>query len=204
MTADGMDAWGNITTICCIIRYHYKRATTSGPAKRWIERIVRAGLELLSDSDEDNDTYAFWLLGRLFVTIEDEESHKITWNMRNADQAKDLANWDEWVSTPIASPKSAPIRSMASMLHEKTSQVESNASISMRDRERAAPAKTNGRGDAKSQNGDVRKDEGKPLRTDTSSSAPAPAHGAEEFQPSEKAYENHDRPYRSCARRYTP
>lgn len=50
--SDGEDAWGNIMTICCIIRYYHKRGIKSGPAKLWTERIVRAGLELLSDSDE--------------------------------------------------------------------------------------------------------------------------------------------------------
>ncbi|KAJ3571506.1 hypothetical protein NPX13_g5354 [Xylaria arbuscula] len=184
--SDGMDAWGNITTICCIIRYHYKRATNSGPAKRWIERIVRAGLELLSDSDEDNDTYAYWLLGRLFVTVEDEENHKITWNMRNAAQAQDLARWEEWVSTPIASPKSAPMQSMASMLHEKITRVETNSPLSMREREGPISAKANGRDDAASPNGDVERDEGKPVRTRTTSSAPDPAHGNDDFLTKEK------------------
>lgn len=50
--SDGEDAWGNIMTICCIIRYYHKRGIKSGPAKLWTERIIRAGLELLSDSDE--------------------------------------------------------------------------------------------------------------------------------------------------------
>lgn len=49
---DAMDTWGNIITICCIIRYNYRLGTTSGSSKCWIERIVRAALELLSDSDE--------------------------------------------------------------------------------------------------------------------------------------------------------
>ncbi len=48
---DAVVGWGNITTVCCIIRYHHKRGTKSGPVKRWIEKIVRAGIVLLSDSD---------------------------------------------------------------------------------------------------------------------------------------------------------
>ncbi|KAI0433793.1 hypothetical protein F5Y09DRAFT_298217 [Xylaria sp. FL1042] len=181
--SEGMDAWGNITTICCIIRYHHKRNTKSEAAKRWVGRIVRAGIELLSDSDEDNDTYAFWLLGRLFVTLEDDENHKIAWNMRNASQVQALARWDEWVSTPIASPKSAPVQSMASMLHEKITQVESNASSLMRDRERPASAKTSSKENVHLQNGNTGKDGIKPVRTSTASSAPNPAHEGEEIEP---------------------
>ncbi|KAI1356061.1 hypothetical protein F5Y01DRAFT_310246 [Xylaria sp. FL0043] len=170
---DGMDAWGNITTICCIIRYHHKRNTKSPIARRWIERTVRAGIELLSDSDDDNDTYAFWLLGRLFVTIEDDVNHKVTWNMRNASQAQALARWDEWVSTPIASPKSPPLRSMASMLHDKISQVE---------RERPAPAKTQSNESVHLHNGNSEKYHNKPIRTSTAASAPLPAHEDEESE----------------------
>ncbi|TGJ85004.1 hypothetical protein E0Z10_g3730 [Xylaria hypoxylon] len=179
--SDGMDAWGNITTICCIIRYHYKRKTRSGPAKRWIERIVRAGIELLSDSDTDNDTYAFWLLGRLFVTIEDNENHQITWNMRNAAQAQDLAKWDDWVSTPIASPtkiKSAQLESMASRLDRKIPRTNSIPSLSTKDRKGSASGDSNGK-----ENGDAGDNNGKPARTATASSAPELAHEDKEFQP---------------------
>ncbi|KAJ2980296.1 hypothetical protein NUW58_g6982 [Xylaria curta] len=138
--SDGMDAWGNIMTICCIIRYHFKRETKSGDAKRWIERIVRAGLELLSDSDEDNDTYAYWLLGRLFVAVEDDENHKITWNMRNAFQTQDIAKWEEWVSTPIASPtKNRVLRhdSIDSRLEAGLTRSNTNTSLFAKEREKS-------------------------------------------------------------------
>ena len=65
---EGMDAWGNIITICCIIRYHHKRQTKSDVAKRWIERIVRAGLELLSDSD-DGALLEHWLISSLICNL---------------------------------------------------------------------------------------------------------------------------------------
>ncbi|KAI0102249.1 hypothetical protein GGR51DRAFT_292783 [Nemania sp. FL0031] len=168
--SDGMDAWGNIITICCIIRYDYKRGTNSETAKLWIERAVRAGLELLSDSDEDNDGYAYWLLGRLFVTLEDEENHIISWAMRNAFQVQDLARWDEWVSTPIASPTKAKALkrdSIASRLDSGLQRVDSNMSYFIKDQEKPTP--TNGVGVEK------------PVRTATASSAPDPVH-RDEFQ----------------------
>ncbi|KAI3333475.1 hypothetical protein F4824DRAFT_503022 [Ustulina deusta] len=180
---DAVVGWGNITTVCCIIRYHHKRGTKSGPVKRWIEKIVRAGIVLLSDSDVDNDTYAFWLLGKLFVTLEDDENHKITWNMRNASQAQEIAKWEEWVSTPIASPKSPLLPSMASRLDEKTPQVDPNASILIRDRERPVSEKGSGKESVQFQNGDAEKEDEKPARTATTSSAPDIAHEDEGFQP---------------------
>lgn len=106
--------------------------------------------------------------------------------MRNAAQAQDLAKWDEWVSTPITSPKSALTQSMASMLHGKIARAEANGSISMREREGSFSARTNGRDDAQSPNGSIGKGEGKPVRTRTSSSAPDPAHGGEDFQQKER------------------
>ncbi|KAI1757896.1 hypothetical protein F4782DRAFT_475563 [Xylaria castorea] len=177
---EGMDAWGNIITICCIIRYDYKRQTKSGAAKLWIERIVRAGLELLSDSDDENDSYAYWLLGRLFVTIEDEENHVITWNMWNAIQAYDMAKWEEWVSTPIASPiRNKVLRqdSIDSRLEAGISRASSSASIATK----AVNGKA--RGSAQSHNGDAVNENGKLVRTATASSAPMPALKDEEVQP---------------------
>jgi len=47
---EAINAWENVATICCIIRYHYKLKTNSEAAKGWTMRIIRAGLELLSDS----------------------------------------------------------------------------------------------------------------------------------------------------------
>ncbi|KAI0451336.1 hypothetical protein F5B21DRAFT_516841 [Xylaria acuta] len=183
---DGMDVWGNIVTICCIIRYNYKRQTKSGAADRWIERIVRAGLELLSDSDDENDTYAYWLLGRLFVTIEDEENHVITWNMRNEIQAYDVAKWEEWVSTPIASPiKNQVLRqdSIDSRLEAGLSRASSSTSVLTKDREKPTSTNSKGKGSAQSHNGDAAKEIGKLVRTATAPSAPDSAHKDEEMQP---------------------
>ncbi|RWA09240.1 hypothetical protein EKO27_g5854 [Xylaria grammica] len=184
--SDVMNAWGNITTICCIIRYHHKRETKSGPSKRWIERIVRAGIELLSDSDEDNDTYAYWLLGRLFVTVEDDENNKISWNMRNASQAYDLAKWDEWVSTPIASPtkiKSSELESIASRLDGHIPRSDSLKSLSITGRESPALGDINGKENGTTQNGGAGENDGKPVRTGTAASAPELLHEDKEFQP---------------------
>ncbi|KAJ8126198.1 hypothetical protein O1611_g7440 [Lasiodiplodia mahajangana] len=168
--SDGMDVWGNITTICCIIRYDHKRGTNSETAKLWIERAVRASLELLSDSDEDNDSYAYWLLGRLFATLEDEENHTITWAMRNAFQVQALARWDDWVSTPIASPTKAKALeqdSIATRLDLGFKRVDSTMSFLTKDREK--PTSTNGVSAVN------------PVRTATASSAPDPVH-KDEFQ----------------------
>ncbi|KAI1189668.1 hypothetical protein F5B17DRAFT_390131 [Nemania serpens] len=172
--SDGEDAWGNIMTICCIIRYYHKRGIKSGPAKLWTERIVRAGLELLSDSDEENDTYAYWLLGRLFVSIEDDENHMITWAMRNAFQVQDLARWDKWISSPVPSlAKSKVVRqdSTASRPNEGVSRTNSNTSLLAKEQEKSAFAKSAG------------KDTGKLVRTATASSAPSVMQKYGEVQP---------------------
>ncbi|KAI8955339.1 hypothetical protein F4801DRAFT_528896 [Xylaria longipes] len=176
---EGMDGWGNIVTICCIIRYHYKRQTNSATAKRCIERMVRTGIELLSDSDDENDTYAYWLLGRLFVTIDDEENQMITWNMWNAIQAYDVARWEEWVSTPMASPfKNQVLRqdSIDSRLKTGLSRTSSNISITIKDREKPTTANSKGKGSEPSHDGDAVKDNGEPARTAT-------AHKDEDIKP---------------------
>ncbi|KAI0469130.1 hypothetical protein F4859DRAFT_488674 [Xylaria cf. heliscus] len=183
---DGMDAWGNIVTICCIIRYHYKRQTKSGAAKGWIERIVRAGLELLSDSDDDNDTYAYWLLGRLFISIEDEENHVIMWNMWNAIQAQDVAKWEEWVTSPIVSPvqnKALRQDSIDSRLEAGISRASSSTSIPTKEREKPTATNSKGRGSAQSHvNGDATKEIGKLVRTATGSSASELTHNGHEVR----------------------
>ncbi|KAI0407243.1 hypothetical protein F4802DRAFT_46589 [Xylaria palmicola] len=185
--SDVLDAWGNIATVCCIIRYHYKLDTQSGDAERWVKRIVRAGLELLSDSDEDNDTYAYWLLGRLFATLEDNENHIITWNMRNAFQAYDIAKWDEWVSTPIDSPAVGALPRHASIdaqlersVTRTGSSSSSRSSLAAKDGQKPTFEEKNGKESVQSQSGDSAKESEKPGRTGTASSAPAPAHADDE------------------------
>jgi hypothetical protein len=74
--SDGMDAWDNITTVCCIIRYDYKRHAMSRSAKSWIERIVRTGLELLSDSDEGMLLELRWLNGHLDLQTDTNKRHR--------------------------------------------------------------------------------------------------------------------------------
>ncbi|KAI1814233.1 hypothetical protein GGS20DRAFT_429972 [Poronia punctata] len=101
---DGQSLWENILTICSIIRYEYKLKRQTELSTVWIKRIVRAGLELLSDSDEENDDSAYWLLARLFATVEDVENSAITITMRNMYQAQKLARWEDWVTTPMTSP----------------------------------------------------------------------------------------------------
>lgn len=127
-----------------------------------------------------NDTYAYWLLGRLFVTIEDEENHVITWNIWNAIQSHDVAKWEEWVTTPIASPiKNQALRhdSIDNRLEAGISRANTDTSILTKDGE------NQGKGSAQSPNGDVIKEDGKPIRTATTSSAPESAHKDQEVQP---------------------
>ncbi|KAI1322872.1 hypothetical protein F5Y16DRAFT_385424 [Xylariaceae sp. FL0255] len=92
-----------IATICCFIRYHHKRNTKSNIAQRWIQRIIRAGIELLSDSDDDNDHYAYFLLSTVFTSIEDNRNNRISWAMRNCIQDAALSKWGELVTSPIES-----------------------------------------------------------------------------------------------------
>ncbi|KAI0394939.1 hypothetical protein F5Y17DRAFT_234248 [Xylariaceae sp. FL0594] len=101
---EALNAWENVVTICCIIRYHHRLKTGSETAKRWAKRVVRAALELLSDDDTGNDDYAYWLLAGLFTTVEDVVNAQIAENVRNAIQARSLAKWEDWVTTPITSP----------------------------------------------------------------------------------------------------
>ncbi|KAI3321313.1 hypothetical protein HD806DRAFT_503713 [Xylariaceae sp. AK1471] len=161
--SDGMDAWENITTICCIIRFDYKRQIKSGPAKRWIGGIVRAGLELLSDTDTENDDYAYWLLAKLFATIEDEKNSSIAWAMRNAIQAHAQSRWEEWVTTPISPSKTRffPPEAIDSMLSGGVTQVHSNTSLDTNGKE-SSPSGNSGRGSVQAQNGDAPKGIEKP------------------------------------------
>ncbi|KAI0203625.1 hypothetical protein F4808DRAFT_417300 [Astrocystis sublimbata] len=180
---DGMETRGKIVTICCIIRYDFKRQKTSAAAKRWIERIVRASIELLSDSDDDNDAYAYYLLGQLFAAIEDEENRVVTWNMRNALQTRDIAKWEQWVSTPIASPTKTHVLRQDS-IDNRLSRASSDMSMLTISRQDSTPTSGAGQGNAQAPGGDGVNANGseKPARTPTSSSAPEPTLNNDEFK----------------------
>ncbi|KAK6957134.1 hypothetical protein Daesc_002419 [Daldinia eschscholtzii] len=99
-----MDIWWNNIKIGCLVRYHYKRKSDSKLAKQWIQRLVRTSIELLSDDDKDNDGMAFWLLDRLFTTIEDARHTRIAWHIRNSTQNDDLIKWQDWTINSANTP----------------------------------------------------------------------------------------------------
>ncbi|KAF2972637.1 hypothetical protein GQX73_g913 [Xylaria multiplex] len=153
------------------------------------EKVEALGLSisaLLPDVSDltdawDNDNYAYWLLHRLFATLEDDENLRITWNSRNASQARDVAKWDDWVSTPITSPtkvKSSQLGSMASRLEENIPRTDSISSTTSLPRKARDTSKENGQ----IQNGDAGKTNGNSVRTATASSAPELGHEDEGFQ----------------------
>lgn len=87
------DVFTYIERTCCLIRFHHKQQTESKTVTAWIHRMVRAGLELLSDGDYDNDDSAYWVFTRLFTTVSDAENMKISWMLFNHIQAKFQARW---------------------------------------------------------------------------------------------------------------
>ncbi|KAH7040885.1 uncharacterized protein B0I36DRAFT_16446 [Microdochium trichocladiopsis] len=92
------DIWSIIVPVCCLIRYHTKRSTSTKLSTYWLHRIIRSSLELLSDEDEDNDDIAFWVLSRILTTVEDRENTRIVYNLRNSLQAQALQSWEQWKS----------------------------------------------------------------------------------------------------------
>ncbi|KAI1260170.1 hypothetical protein F5Y18DRAFT_406504 [Xylariaceae sp. FL1019] len=161
-SADAIDS-AEIVTVCYLIRYHHKRNSKSEVAQRWIRRIVSTGLELLSDSDEENDDYAYWLLAKLFTTIEDDENNQIVWTMRNALQSAALAKWSEWVTTPLDSP----VRKRTFQSEQKNSQ--DSLSIRRRDSSQSVSSQPGGRsrsrGSAHSPQSEIPKHVDKPTQT---------------------------------------
>ncbi|KAI1338801.1 hypothetical protein F5Y15DRAFT_385383 [Xylariaceae sp. FL0016] len=103
-TGDVLDVSTNTATVCCLVRYHFKRKSQSRLAQDWQQRIVRTSLELLSDDDDENDDSAYRLLARLLTSIEDVATTRIAWNMRNLIQHEAQQRWEDWVTDPITSP----------------------------------------------------------------------------------------------------
>ncbi|KAI0169269.1 hypothetical protein GGR52DRAFT_514396 [Hypoxylon sp. FL1284] len=110
-TSAVLDASTYSVAACCLVRYHHRRG--SGPssnaagvalAREWVRRIVRAGIELLSDEDEENDDFAYEMLARLLATVEDARNVRITWTLRNLIQHEAQARWENWVTTSPKSP----------------------------------------------------------------------------------------------------
>ncbi|KAI8631164.1 hypothetical protein F5Y19DRAFT_425266 [Xylariaceae sp. FL1651] len=180
--SDMMSAWENIMTVCCIVRYHHKLQTKSRVEKRWIERIVSAGLELLSDSDEDNDDSAYWLLARLFDTVEDVENSRIAWTMRNRIQAQAMEKWDEWVKTPLDSPtqkRILPPEPVSSKSAPIVPRIDSNPSLNAIEGERSR-SRSSGRASVHSHSDDTLKDIDKPVRMSSAPPVPGSAHESDD------------------------
>ncbi|CAJ2505515.1 Uu.00g129090.m01.CDS01 [Anthostomella pinea] len=117
-TSDVLDVWMTTITVCCLIRYHHKLGSDSKLARDWIQRIVWTSIELLSDSDEENDDSAYWLLARLLTTLQDDENARITWAMRNLIQYEAQQRWEDWIMTPVNSPINA--KPLAEQLGQRT------------------------------------------------------------------------------------
>ncbi|KAI5918724.1 hypothetical protein F4810DRAFT_690771 [Camillea tinctor] len=101
---DANDVRTKNITIGCLIRFYYKRKVDSEIAREWTRRIVRVGLELLSDDDEENDDSAYYILASLLAVLEDVTNTRIVWTMRNMIQYEAQKKWEEWVTTPLTSP----------------------------------------------------------------------------------------------------
>ncbi|KAH9988834.1 hypothetical protein F4779DRAFT_267706 [Xylariaceae sp. FL0662B] len=97
--SDSHDIMMNNIAVCCLIRYHHRLESNSKLARDWLRRIVRAGLELLSDEDESNDDDAYWLLARLLTTIGDKTNTRIIWTMRNMIQYDARNKWQNYMNT---------------------------------------------------------------------------------------------------------
>ncbi|KAK8022574.1 hypothetical protein PG993_013341 [Apiospora rasikravindrae] len=96
---DKANVWTSIDRTCCLIRFHHKQKSENKAASEWIRKIVRAGLELLSDGDFDNDDMAYWVLARLFATVGDRENSQIVWRLRNLFQLEAKNRWDSWLAS---------------------------------------------------------------------------------------------------------
>ncbi|KAL7622040.1 hypothetical protein AAE478_007541 [Parahypoxylon ruwenzoriense] len=105
--SDVLDIWMNPVTVCCLIRYHYKRNSDPKIVREWTRKIIRTGIELLSDDDEENDDTAYWMIARLLSTIGDEKHTRITWALRNMVQYNAEIRWEKWIATEKISASSA-------------------------------------------------------------------------------------------------
>ncbi|KAI1078789.1 hypothetical protein F5B20DRAFT_591105 [Whalleya microplaca] len=96
--SDTHDVMMNNLAVCCLIRYHQRLESNSKLARDWMHRIVRAGIELLSDEDEENDDDAYWLLARLLTTVGDKTNTRITWTLRNMVHYDAMNKWQSYMN----------------------------------------------------------------------------------------------------------
>ncbi|KAI2608023.1 hypothetical protein GGR54DRAFT_393194 [Hypoxylon sp. NC1633] len=94
-----VDVLMNFVSICCLVRYHCKRKSDSKLARDCMEIIVRTGIELLSDDDDDNDYAAYSLLAQALLIVGDIENARITWTLYNMLQYEAHVKWQNWMTT---------------------------------------------------------------------------------------------------------
>ncbi|KAK8076248.1 hypothetical protein PG994_003520 [Apiospora phragmitis] len=120
---DKANVWTSIDRTCCLIRFHHKQKSENKAASDWTRKIVRAGLELLSDGDFDNDDMAYWILARLFATVGDEENSRIVWRLRNLFQLEAQNRWDSWLASQPKDIQSAAMARNSATLSRTISEV---------------------------------------------------------------------------------
>ncbi|KAK8091716.1 hypothetical protein PG997_002077 [Apiospora hydei] len=123
---DKANVWTSIDRTCCLIRFHHKQRSENKAAGEWIRKIVRAGIELLSDGDFDNDDMAYWILARLFATVGDQENSQIVWRLRNLFQLEAKNRWDSWLASQTSEIQSAVRDKNSAMFRWTVSEVSSN------------------------------------------------------------------------------
>lgn len=117
------DVWTSIDRTCCLIRFHHKQKSESEAADQWRRKIVRAGLELLSDGNFDNDDMAYWVLARLFATMGDAENSQIVWRLRNMFQYEAQRRWDNWLASQPSEIRSEAMKRNSATLSRTISEV---------------------------------------------------------------------------------
>ncbi|KAK8006923.1 hypothetical protein PG989_000913 [Apiospora arundinis] len=120
---DKVDVWTSIDRTCCLIRFHHKQNSESPAARAWTRRIVRAGLELLSDDDSENDDSAYWVLARLFATVGDQQNAEIVWRLRSMFQFEAQKQWDTWLAAQPKNIQSQAIARNSATLSRTVSEV---------------------------------------------------------------------------------
>ena len=95
-TDDTYNIYLNSIPTCAVIRFHHRRQSTSKRATEFCQRIIQTSTELLSDEDEGNDVFAYWLLARLATVVGDVETMRVAWTMWNKVQHETEANWESW------------------------------------------------------------------------------------------------------------
>lgn len=95
-TDDTYNIYLNSIPTCAVIRFHHRRQNASKRAAEFCQRIIQTSTELLSDEDEGNDVFAYWLLARLATVVGDVETMRVAWTMWNKIQHEAESRWKSW------------------------------------------------------------------------------------------------------------